>query len=192
MVTSRMARRSFWQAFAVLALVAAVGTSSAPAAADDEQIRAFKPVADAYVAVMRPRQNFGRTPVLRVDGAPEKTAYLRFDLRRLKGEITSVTLLLYSTTAARGGYAVRAVYEDDWLERRLTYENAPRPSSRYALSRRVRPGVWNAIDVTPIVDYDSGRVSIAITTRGARELSFGSRESRRGPRLVVRFEKDNR
>jgi len=153
-------------------------------------IRAFKPVADSYVTAAHPRANYGRARILRVDGAPKATAYLRFELRKLKGNITSVTLLLHPSTAARAGFAVRRVYEDEWRERRLTYTNAPQPSPRYTASKPARRGAWNAIDVTPFVD-DSGEVSLAITTRAAKELSFGSRESRYGPRLVVRTSGDD-
>ncbi|MDP9492430.1 MAG: DNRLRE domain-containing protein, partial [Actinomycetota bacterium] len=107
--------------------------------------------------------------ILRVDGAPEETAYLRFSLKKVNGRITSVTLLLHPTTATRARIAIRRVAEDDWRERRLTYTNAPRPSSRYTSSKPVRQGVWSAIDVTPFVGDESGDVSLAITTRATRE-----------------------
>lgn len=149
------------------------------------KIRAFKPIADSYVTVASPSRNYGTAPVLRVDGAPEATAYLRFELRKLKGRITSVTLLLHPTTAARAGFAVRRVYAGEWRERRLTYANAPRPSSRYTTAKPVRRGVWSAIDVTPFVG-ESGALTLAITTRAAQALSFGSRESNHVPHLVVR------
>lgn len=175
---------------ATVALAAAAGAASAangPTAA----IRAFKPVADTHVSAARPQENFGQARILRVDGAPETTAYLRFELKGLRGTITSVTLLLHSSTSERASFAVRRVRQDEWRERRLTYANAPRPSARYASSKPVRRGVWSATDVTPFVQEDDSEVSLAITTRGGRELSFGSRESRHGPRLVVRFTRDD-
>jgi hypothetical protein len=175
---------------ATVALAAAAGAASA-ANGPTAEIRAFKPVADTHVSAARPQKNFGRAPILRVDGFPETTAYLRFDLRRLRGDITSVTLLLHPSTAGRASFAVRRVRVNEWRERRLTYDNAPRPSERYASSKPVRRGVWSAIDVTPFVQGDDSEVSLAITTHGARELSFGSRESRHGPRLVVRFAEDD-
>jgi hypothetical protein len=173
--------------FAVATAAAAGGVSapSGPAV----KIRAFKPVADTYITAAHPRGNYGKAQVLRVDGAPEASAYLRFDLRKLRGNITSVTLLLHPTTAARRGFAVRRVYENAWRERRLTYANAPRPSPRYTAAKPVRRGLWSAIDVTPFVS-GSGQLSLAVTTRAAQELSFGSRESTHGPRLVVRTEQN--
>lgn len=190
MARSGPARTGFTWGLPTVALVVVTtaATGAAPAATGPRSgIRAFKPVADTYVSSAQPRSNFGRMRILRVDGAPEETAYLRFNLKGVSGEITSVTLLLHATTATRASFAVRRVSEDEWRERRLTYMNAPRPSSRYTSSKPVRRGVWSAIDVTPFVGDESGDVSLAITTRTARRLTFGSRESSNGPRLVVRF-----
>jgi hypothetical protein len=168
----------------------ALGVTGATAAtkAPPPEIRAFKPVADTYVSAVRPRTNFGRARVLRVDGVPERTAYLRFDIGDTRGVIESVTLLLRSQSEARASFAVRGVDNDDWRERRLTYANAPRLSPRYTASKPVRRGVWTAVDVTPFVEDGEAEVSLAVTTRTRRELTFGSRESRYGPRLVIRSE----
>lgn len=194
MARSGPARTGFtWglPAVATVAVATAAATGAAPAATGPKSaIRAFKPVADAYVSSAQPRGNFGRMQILRVDGSPEQTTYLRFGLKRVSGRITSVTLLLHPTTATRASIAVRRVSANNWRERRLTYTNAPRPSSRYTSSKPVRQGIWSAIDVTPFVPNESGEVSLAITTRATRALSFGSRESSHGPRLVVRFEED--
>lgn len=170
--------------------VATAGASAKPEATRD--IRAFGPEADTYVTAALPRQNFGRRRVLRADGSPRATVYLRFRLKKLKGEITDVTLLLHAEAGARTSYQVRRVREDKWRERRLTFANAPRLSLRYASSRPVRRGAWNAVDVTPFVsDDDDLELSLAITTRSPAGIVFGSRESKRGPRLVLRTdEKD--
>lgn len=177
---------------ALLTLAGATAVASAaPAAPGRPDIRAFKPEADTHVSSSLPRENFGRARVLRVDGTPETTAYLRFELRRHEEEISSVTLLLHPITAGRARYAVRRVNRNAWRERRLTYANAPRPSQRYASSAPVQRGVWSAVDVTAFVDPADREVSLAITTRGTRELSFGSRESRHGPRLVFQYVRED-
>jgi hypothetical protein len=186
--TTRHQVRLRFPALVTLAATTAVA-SAAPAASGRPEIRAFKPEADAHVSSSHPRTNFGRAPLLRVDGAPETTAFLRFKLRREEAEIASVTLLLHPTTAGRASYAVRRVYRNDWRERRLTFANAPRRSQRYVSSTPVRRGMWSAVDVTALLEREEREVSLAITTRAARELSFGSRESRYGPRLVVRYER---
>jgi hypothetical protein len=150
------------------------------------ELRAFRPEADTYISAARPETNFGRLRTLRADASPRETIYLRFRLRELRGEVTSVVLLLHATKEARTSFQVRPVSDDDWLERELTYENAPEVSLRYAASKPVRRGIWSAVDVTSFVDEGGGRVSLAVTTRGTRGVVFQSRESRRGPRLVVR------
>ncbi len=178
-------------ALATAALATAALTVAAPAAnAPSTDIKAYKPVADAHVSSAQPRTNFGRAPVLRVDGAPETTTYLRFKLRKMGPEVTSVTLLLRPRSAARASFAVRLVTTRRWTETRLTFANAPPTSARYTAAKPVRLGAWNAIDVTPFVE-GGGEVSLAITTRGSQQLSFASRESRQGPRLVVRSREDD-
>ncbi len=194
MVRSGTTRHRFTWGFPALAAVviatAAAAGASPAASGPAVAIRAFRPVADSYVTASHPRGNYGTARILRVDGAPEATAYLRFKPGKLKGNVTSVTLLLHPSTAARARFAVRHVNADEWRERRLTYTNAPRPSPRYTSSKPAPRGAWSAIDVTSFIDGE-GEVSLAITTRAAKELSFGSRESRYGPRLVVRTNEDD-
>jgi hypothetical protein len=174
-----------------LALTVGAGTMAPPAKAPSA-LRAFKPEADTFVSAARPESNFGAASVLRADGAPRKTIYLRFRLRRLSGEITSVVLLLHAVTEAPTSFQVRPVPDEDWEEDIITFENAPETSLRYAASKPVRRGIWSAVDVTSFVEEEGGRVSLAITTRGTRGVVFESRESRRGPRLVVRTKGEGR
>jgi hypothetical protein len=157
------------------------------------EIRAFSPEADTYVTAARPETNFGSSRLLRADGVPKQTVFLRFRLGKLIGEIASVTLLLHTQAGARANYQVRRVYIDAWRERRLTFENAPRLSLRYVSSKPVRKGIWSAVDVTSFIT-DDVVVSLAVTTTSVRGVVFESRESNHGPRLVVRTarEKDKK
>jgi hypothetical protein len=171
-----------------IALVLAVA-STATAAANEgagRAIRAFTPEADTYVSAAQPRRNFGRTRALRADSSPQATVYLRFRIRKVKGEIDGVTLLLHAKVGARTSYQVRRVQATRWREAQLTYENAPRLSLRYTSSKPVRRGAWSAVDVTPVVAQDDEVVSLAITTKSRRGVVFASRESNHSPRLVVR------
>ena len=170
---------------ALAALIGAAG-SSASAATPMDGYRVYKPVADTYVTAARVRTNFGRSRVLRVDASPETTAFVRFRLARTTAPAASVTLLLRPRSRGRARYAVRRVEDNAWRERRLTYRTAPHPSLRFASSRPVRRGAWSAVDVTSFVAVGDEDVSLAITTHGKQEISFGSRESESGPRLVVR------
>ena len=166
-----------------------LGVSAAGVAGAKEwlspEIRAFRPQADTYVSEAQPERNFGLLHALRADSSPVTTVYLRFRLK-LSGKITGVTLLLHAQAGARTSYQVRRVQQTAWRETRLTYANAPRLSLRYASSKPVRRAAWSAVDVTPFVDVDTQRVSLAITTKSSLGVVFSSRESDQGPRLVVR------
>jgi hypothetical protein len=175
-------------ACAAASAVAAAASAGSAVAIDDPTtaIQAFRPEADTYVSANDPDANFGRSRSLRADGSPQATAYLRFRLKKLKGSIASITLLLHAEAGARISYQVRRVNRDEWREQRLTYANAPRLSLRYASSKPVRRGSWSAVDVTSFVTGDESKVSLAITTRSPLGVSFESRETKHGPRLVVR------
>jgi hypothetical protein len=112
--------------------------------------------------------------------------YLKFRFKQLKGEITSVTLLLHAYAGSRASYHVRRVYRNEWGEREVTFENAPRLSLRYTSSKPVRRGAWSAVDVSSFVIDDLPWVSLAVTTRSTVGVAFESRESNHGPRLVIR------
>lgn len=170
---------------ALAALIGAAG-SCASAATPMDGFRVYKPVADTYVTAARPRANFGRSQALRVGASPETTAFVRFRLKRTTAPAASVTLLLRPGSPGRARYVVRRVEDNKWRERRLTHATAPHPSLRFASSRPVRRGAWSAVDVTSLVAAGDEEVSLAITTHGTQEISFGSRESQSGPRLVVR------
>lgn len=170
----------------VLALaVVSTGTAGAQEK-PSSQIRAFRPEADTYVSAAQPQQNFGGTRALRADGSPLTTVYLRFRIRKLKGSIDSITLLLHAQAGARTSYQVRRVREQEWREGRLTYRNAPKLSLRYASSKPIRQGAWSAVDVTAFIHEGEDRASLAITTKSSLGVVFDSRESKHGPRLVVR------
>lgn len=170
--------------------LALVGSARAQLLSDE--LRAFRPEADTYVSAARPEANFGRARTLRAAGAPRQIIFLRFRLEELKGSITSATLLLHAQAKTRTSYQVRGVHEDEWRERRLTFENAPRLSLRYVASKPVRRGIWSAVDVTSFVGDDTGRVSLAVTTRSPLGVVFESRESDQGPRLVIRTAKGSK
>lgn len=172
-------------ASAALAAAAAAGSARAdPEAA--AKLRVPKPEADTYVSAAAPLKNFGRAPVLRADGSPQATAYLRFRHEHLGREPISVTLLLHVSRGAHRGFEVRRVAHDDWRERGLTYVSAPRPSLRYAAAKPVRRHGWSAVDVTSFVAEGDDTLTLAITTRSPHGVTFRSREAKEGPRLVIR------
>ena len=169
----------------VLILAASTAGAADAWVAGVPDIRVFSPEADTYVTEAAPDSNFGRSMSLRASASPDTTTYLRFRLERLPKRVTSVILLLHARAGARASYAIRRADTIAWRERQLTYTNAPRPSMRYAAARMVRHRTWSAVDVTQIVDGRS-RVTRAITTRSRTGVTFSSRESTLGPRLVIR------
>jgi hypothetical protein len=171
---------------ACAALPFAAAAASASVGEERTKIWALKPEADTYVTAAEPHRNFGGARVLRADGSPQATTYLRFRLGKVKDSIAAVTLLVHAHSGDRAGFAVRRVPLNGWRERRLTYGTAPRPSLRYASSRPVQQGAWSAVDVTPFVGDSDDAITFAITTRSPNGVSFRSRESKQRPMLVVR------
>jgi hypothetical protein len=180
----------------VLVAVVAAGLSVAalPASPADKEprIRAMRAVADSYVTESNRLANFGGAARLLVDGSPLSRAYVRFRTKYLHGDdVKQVNLLVFSRRASRRGFRVRLV-TGRWLERGITYENAPRLSTRFVASGPVRAKVWKAVDVTPLVDREHQEVSFALTTVAASGLELASRESGlTGPRVVVELETAN-
>ena len=169
----------------VLIVAASAAGAAGGRVAGASDIRVFSPEADTYVTEAAPDTNFGRSLSLRASASPDTATYLRFRLETLPKRVSSVILLLHARTGTRTTYAIRRADTIAWRERHLTYTNAPRPSMRYAAAKLVRHGTWCAVDVTPIVDGRT-HVTLAITSRSRTGVAFYSRESRLGPRLVVR------
>jgi hypothetical protein len=148
---------------------------------------AVRAEADAYVSAASREQNFGRLRRLTIDGRPLTRAYLRFDLSEVDQDVRRINLLLYSHTASLSGYQVRLATRR-FRERRVTFENAPRASSRFVESGRLRARRWKAVDITSLLGGVPDEVSLVLTTAGSRAITISSRESGlTGPRLVVEY-----
>jgi hypothetical protein len=172
-------------------VVAGLTVAAVPASPADKQprIRAMRAVADSYVTDSNRVANFGQTRHLRVDGLPLSRAYLRFQTKYLhRDDVKQVNLLVFSRSASRRGFRVRLV-TTRWGEREITYENAPRLSTRFVASGPIRAKAWKAVDVTPLVDQQHQEVSFALTTAAPGGVELASRESGlTGPRIVVELE----
>ncbi len=138
-----------------------------------------------------PQANYGKQRRLSVNARPLMRAYLRFDIDLKRGKVSRVNLLLYSRTPSRLGYQVRLITEN-WRERRITFENAPRIPSRFVGSGPLRARAWKAVDITSLVGNEGDDVNLALTTVAPTNIVFASRESGlRGPRLVVERNNDD-
>ena len=174
------ARKHLLTATTVLAAVAA-GTASAREK-PPPALQVFGAAADTYVTAARPGANYGHALTLKA--GPRTTTFVRFDLKQPASESATVVLLLHAQSGQRAAYQVRRVAQVSWGERRLTFANAPKLSSRYTAGRQKQQGAWNAVDVSAFV-AGRARVSLAVTSRSPSGLVFNSRESKLGPRLVV-------
>src|SRR3954469_20968693 len=85
------------------------------------------PVADTYVSVDAPRQNFGSADSLKVSARPFSAAYLRFRVSVPAGAtVLRATLQLYSAAKSATGFTVHPVTSTTWGERTIDYASVPR------------------------------------------------------------------
>jgi hypothetical protein len=150
----------------------------------DPKIRAYRARADASVSEAIPTRNFGRARQLLVDASPTVRTYVRFDVDLTSGDVSHVSLLLYSRSRSRIGYRVQLVY-GRWKERAINFVNAPELMPSSVASGPLRARSWKAVDVTSLSIGENG-VSFALTTESSNAAVFTSRETGfHGPRLVV-------
>lgn len=180
--------------FAVAATIAIVAAAISVAAIPSTDARrgprimAVRAKADAFVTAARREANFAATPRLTIDGRPVTRVYLRFRLGEVEEPVRRVSLLVYTQSSSRLGYQVRLATRP-WSERTITFENSPRPSTRFVSSGRLRVDAWKAVDVTSLVGSVDQDVSFALTAIGRRAIILASRESGlHGPRLVIEYE----
>jgi hypothetical protein len=157
-----------------------------PSATADNVTSQFAPSADAFVSQARPGANFGAVRQLQIGADPRvRRSYLRFQLASLNGSVVRATLRLYSEDGGASGYEVRAIRDDTWRERTITYRTAPPPGPLIALTGRVAARTFTSVDITPLVSR-AGDVNLVVADSGGSGLRFASRESGElAPQLVV-------
>ena len=149
------------------------------------------PIADTYASAQSPSENFGSSPILKVDGKPVHITYLKFDLSSLTGkDIHSAKLRLYITHGSPDKESVKLVPDGSWNESTLTYK-----SDTYALTTLIgtvpaaASGKWVEIDITAAVAANAGHLlSIGIASTATDGIQFYSKESETNkPLLVINF-----
>ena len=154
---------------AVLVLLAAAGPAKAAT------VSRFAPVADASVRSDAPDRNAGGTTLLRVDGDPQATAYLKFDVRGLTRTVRRATLRL-TARADSGAKGVEARSSaNTWTEMGITAANAPAAGPSIARTGAFATGDAMSLDVTSLVK-GNGTVTVAVTTAGTVARWFAARE----------------
>jgi hypothetical protein len=151
----------------------------------------FRAVADAYVNELRPYNAYGLiSRKLRMDGAPNRRSYVRFDVSGLKGRVTEATLLLYANKGSARGYFVHPVAPVGWDEASITFASAPRIAKKAAArSGPFPPEAWTEAQIRELVEGD-GPLTVALTTDDITLISIASRETvGRAPRLIVKTER---
>jgi hypothetical protein len=142
-------------------------------------------VADSYVRANDPDENFGTSPMLRVDGRPITNGYLRFDVDVAADEqVTKATLRIYATADSDSGVSAHPVADNGWDEDTIDYYNAPPMGEAVASSGSYDRGDHVSLDVTELVG--DGPVSIGLKRPSEASNFYNSRESESDePELVV-------
>jgi hypothetical protein len=142
------------------------------------------PTEDAYVLETSASTNFGSSTQLSAGTAPITRSYLKFTVPTLAGSVSKATLRLYPTASSATGFDVRSA-GNNWSETKITYKNAPSPSSTITgSSGPLTAGTAASVDVTSLVT-GSGTETFVLTSTAAPADLFGSRESANQPQLVV-------
>lgn len=145
----------------------------------------FTPVADSYASQSSPTKNFGDTRSLRVDGLPLVHTYLRFDVSGISGPVSKVTLRIYANSVSSHGFTVDRVADNNWLEKEITFENAPAIGEQIGSSNGFPSKSWVSVDVTSMLSSD-GTVSIALLGVDQQAVNLAAREDHdQKPQLVV-------
>jgi parallel beta-helix repeat protein len=170
----------------ITALALSLTAAILPRSAGAQTATTFTPVADSYVDAATPTTNYGTRTTLRTDASPVVRSYLRFDVQGVTNAASS-TLKIFANSSNGSGIEARAVADNTWGERTVTYNNAPPVGPVLDSSGAVTAGRWYELDVSAAV-VGPGAVSFAITSPSSTATSLASRESTNRPQLEVSAE----
>ena len=159
-------------------LVIPIGTAAAAAPVTVDA------AADSYVNASTPTSNFGNRAYLIVDGDPQQTAYLKFDIPAGTDLTGGVRLRLFSESAHRSGVVAHEVADTTWAETGITYANQPALGAESGRSGALTAATWVEIDVTSAV-RSTGLVSLALQPTNATAAKITSKEGVNKPQLVI-------
>jgi parallel beta-helix repeat protein len=168
-------RRAIVPALAALAIAAGlVGGPAGPASA-----ATLSPDADTYVDAASPSSNFGGSTSLRVEGDPQRVAYLRYNP---SGATTGV-IKITSRNNSDHGFEVWSVADDSWGEKTTTWNLRPTLGQLLGTTGPIAIDRTYTVDVTSAMDQ--GPLSLAIVTKDPGGLTLTSREGGNPPRLIA-------
>ncbi|MBI5818961.1 MAG: PQQ-binding-like beta-propeller repeat protein [Verrucomicrobia bacterium] len=155
----------------------------------------LKAVEDGYVIHSIPTASSGKTPILLVDGGNKamgddhhQIAYLKFRLG-IPGKPVSIKLRIHNAgnPSTNGGNI--CLVTDPWSEEEVTYANHPKPGKVLANIGRVAS---NQIVEVPLKDLSLAgmkELNLAIDPVNCDGINYFTRESGKGPELIVEYEK---
>jgi len=161
---------------AAAALVAA-SSSSPPAVSASATLR---PIADGSGRAGRSAPDWPRSPVLRVGGRPQRSAYVRF---RVPRGARGAKLWLYVTGGPRR-VPIAAIRVKGSTRSALRYAGRRGVAGTLGRTRSGRLRRWISIDVSRVTRRP-GVVTLVLVSRSRSARLFSSREGGRPPRLVV-------
>ena len=145
----------------------------------------LNPVADAYVTSAIPNTNYGVSKQIRFDASPVVNGYLTFNVQGLGGSVASAKLRIYANSSSSVGCKVYSVPDVSWVERSITFNNAPALGNQIGSSGAFPGATWITIDITPLIT-GNGTFSLALTGINGTAVSLASRESGTFvPQLVI-------
>ncbi len=152
---------------------------------------------DAHVVARSPNQNFGRDPVLSVDGGGQamrdkdwSIAYMKFRFQ-IPGRFVSAKLRLHvsdNAWADSGDSGVVRLVEGQWTETGITFANRPKLGRTVAKIGRVRRGevVERELDIDLTGKTE---LSLAIDPTSADGTGYVSKEGGDPPQLIIEYAK---
>ena len=145
----------------------------------------FTPSADAYTNEGSATTNYGSATTLRADATPLVRSYLRFNVQGLTGNITKVTLRIFTNSSSSAGYEVRNVADNSWSEGAINHTNAPAMDGVTATSGPFGASAWTTVEITPLIT-GNGSYNLALTTTSGTAFSLASREAgSNAPQLII-------
>jgi hypothetical protein len=149
----------------------------------------FTPVADTYVYIDNPTNNYGASTALNVDGSPLKHILFKFNLSGLgSSQIVSAKLWLYCTNSSPFGGSFHRVNNTSWNESTVNWNTAPGANSgAFTSLGGVQSGNWYEADLSSQVSGD-GLISFKIISTNEDSAYYSSKEGELNfrPKLVVK------
>jgi chitodextrinase len=172
--------------FTVTALDAA-GNESAPSSAANAttppptpSIATVETGKDAYVSASSTASNYGTATALRLDGSPDQSSYLYFNVLGAYSNVTKATLKVWANNKSTTGVTVKKVATTNWLESGtggITYATAPATGAQIPPVTPIpTAGAWVNLDVTSAITGD-GEYTFNLSTTTPTAFTLASREA---------------